>query len=293
MTRQNTDPDKQQGEQRGAMNRLQEDENEYAKTQQDDEPQMNACAYLIHIGIYQAMCRTDQKQDKCVSERGDLPLVKLIEADGIERCQIAERLIEQLHVAVEESVSEQKPIGQSPTDERGKETPESQRLKVESAYKQDRRQQGDLRKDKTPQPDKQESMKQIARCFGRLIGIEKQIERDHECQRGQIARAEVLHHRAGGDQQQVERCLHRSPRAYQPEGVVHQDEQIADGEIDQEANGFVGPHRYGKGNDGFPERMRHSLVLYVGEKKVDPDPTQDGDEDRQRKCEPPGHDRCL
>ena len=188
------------GKQVDKMNGLQGDEYIDAESQQDQEAQVYARTYPVFMALDETMDGAYHEHDEGVSQYGEFPQGECTEINGIKGGQFNKGLIKRFHVVVVIRISEQEPVGETPTEQCGKEAADVERLKVGGANQQHRNQEGDLRKDQTAQSHKNKGMEEVSRRPGALIGTKQQVEGNDKQQRGYIARTEILYGWTGGNE---------------------------------------------------------------------------------------------
>lgn len=147
MPHQYADTDHEQRKQIHAVCRLQEDEQEYANVQEDEEVEKGTGTYFIIESADNAVYGTDHEQDEKIAERDQLPKAQFFQrVDPLEVYQFGKRLVEQFHLSVEESMSQQKPVGKGQSDQGSAETPDGQRLERVASYQPDRDEKEELGK---------------------------------------------------------------------------------------------------------------------------------------------------
>ena len=85
-------------------------------------------------------------------------------------------MIEQPYLIVEESVSEQHPVGHCPSYQLATETTERKWLKTVRLKQPEHREEGELGKENAPCTDKQERVEQISWRLCLLVTLEQEID---------------------------------------------------------------------------------------------------------------------
>ena len=135
MPHKDADAHQKQGQEVRAVGGLQENEQEYAEVYENQEVQIRTGAYLVFEPADNAMRRADNEQDEQIAERNELPRLEVF--DGIrqpEMSQLDKWLVEQLHLVVEERMTEQKPIRNTQSEQCSAKTAGGERLEVISSY---------------------------------------------------------------------------------------------------------------------------------------------------------------
>lgn len=106
MSDQDTHHYQQWREQVSAVFRLQNNEQEDAKTEKNEKVQVGACPYLVLMACCNAMYSAYQEHDKEIAQRDEFPQLECCcEADGMEYNQLAKWIVEQIHLPMKESVA--------------------------------------------------------------------------------------------------------------------------------------------------------------------------------------------
>jgi hypothetical protein len=134
MSRKDARSYQQQGQQVGALSRLQNDEQKYTRIQQHKKTEKYTGAYLVHVTCHVAVNGTHDAQDKYKCEYRLIPRLKILKADRLKGYQFNKGSIEQIHSMGGEGISEQEPIRYAPTDEQSEKTPDSKRPETVRSY---------------------------------------------------------------------------------------------------------------------------------------------------------------
>ena len=150
------DKQRQQGT---AIYRLQGNQQEQENRQVYQELEIGACAYLILKSGGDAMDGTDDEHHQQIAEYCQFPRLEDLQVEEFpDSQQLIERAIEQLHLVVEEGVSEQHPVWQHPSEQRTAETTRSERLETVGFEQPKHREDGELWEQNTSRSDKEEGV---------------------------------------------------------------------------------------------------------------------------------------